>query len=70
MRGHKTRLNRLNKSISTPEKITLLIEYADGEIVSSLPLDTAIVQEAERAMVLNGDQCLMSWIPADLWDVL
>ena len=70
MRGHKNRIERLNKSVPEPEKLTLLVEYKDGRREGDLPLDAELSEDAERVMVFNGDKPLSQWWLADLWTSL
>ena len=67
MRAHKTKLERLNKSIREPERIRMLVEYSDGSREGDLPLDAELSQDAERVMILNGSVVLGYWLPAGCW---
>ena len=67
MRAHKSKLERLNKSIRQPDKITLTVKYADGHIEPGLSLDAELRQDAEQVMILNGERVLGYWLDAVYW---
>jgi len=70
MRMHKSKLDRLNKSLRSPEMITLTALYSDGHMVAGLPLDAELGPDAAEVRIFNGDKPLSAWWLADLWQSL
>jgi len=70
MRAHKTKLDKLNKSIRQPDKITLTIQYADGHEDIGLSLDAELPEDAEQIRIFNGSMLTLDWLPVWCWEAL
>ena len=71
MRGHDTRLRKLDRSIAAPQLMTLDIAYANGSREANLLLDAALPPgQGGHVQVKHGSTVLMGWLPIELWSEL
>jgi len=70
MRGHRTRLRKLGKSIAAPQEMTITVEYTNGDQVSGLPMDAALDQDQAGWVTVKHGSLVMMTLPIDCWVAL
>ena len=70
MRGHNTRLRKLDKRIVDPQMMTITIDYANGDQVSGLPMDAALDQDQDAWVTVKHGELVCMTIPMEYWTAL